>query len=53
MQGQPLTSDKAFVSLALFNILQFPLAMFPQVITSVIEARYAYGAPGLPPTRVG
>jgi ATP-binding cassette subfamily C (CFTR/MRP) protein 1 len=34
----PLTSTKVFVSLALFNILQFPLSMFPSVITSTVEA---------------
>jgi ATP-binding cassette subfamily C (CFTR/MRP) protein 1 len=32
-----LTADKAFVSLALFNLLRGPLNAFPNVITSVIE----------------
>ncbi len=32
-----LTADKAFVSLALFNLLRSPLNAFPNVITSVIE----------------
>lgn len=36
--GQPLTSEVAFVSIALFGLLQFPLAVFPNVITSTIEA---------------
>ncbi|KAI5627349.1 canalicular multispecific organic anion transporter 2 isoform X3 [Silurus asotus] len=33
-----LDADKAFVSLALFNILRFPLNMLPQVISSVLQA---------------
>jgi ABC-type multidrug transport system fused ATPase/permease subunit len=33
-----LTSEKAFVSLTLFNILQFPLAMYPSVISAVIDS---------------
>jgi ATP-binding cassette, subfamily C (CFTR/MRP), member 1 len=32
-----LTADKAFVSLALFNLLRGPLNAFPNVINSVIE----------------
>jgi len=32
-----LTADKAFVSLALFNLLRGPLNAFPNVITSVTE----------------
>ncbi|GAV03418.1 hypothetical protein RvY_13844 [Ramazzottius varieornatus] len=34
-----LDAKKAFVSLSLFNILRFPLAMLPMVITSVVQAR--------------
>ncbi|CAF3642109.1 unnamed protein product [Adineta steineri] len=34
-----LTADKAFVSLALFNLLRGPLVVFPNVISSVVEAR--------------
>ncbi|KAI8366373.1 multi drug resistance-associated protein MRP [Choanephora cucurbitarum] len=34
----PLTSDVAFVAIALFGLLQFPLMVFPNVITSTIEA---------------
>ncbi|CAF1308417.1 unnamed protein product, partial [Adineta steineri] len=34
-----LTADKAFVSLALFHLLRGPLNQFPNVITSVIDAR--------------
>uniref|UniRef100_A0A674BJY3 Canalicular multispecific organic anion transporter 2-like n=1 Tax=Salmo trutta TaxID=8032 RepID=A0A674BJY3_SALTR len=33
-----LDAEKAFVSLSLFNILRFPLNMFPQVISSIIQA---------------
>ncbi|XP_023687022.1 ATP-binding cassette sub-family C member 3 isoform X2 [Paramormyrops kingsleyae] len=33
-----LDAEKAFVSLALFNILRFPLNMLPQVISSVVQA---------------
>jgi hypothetical protein len=35
--GHRLTAAKAFTSIALFNILRFPLAMFPQVISSLAE----------------
>ncbi|KAL7748549.1 hypothetical protein RI367_005960 [Sorochytrium milnesiophthora] len=37
----PLTSEKAFVALSLFNLLQFPLSVFPNVISSTIEASVA------------
>lgn len=33
-----LDSQKAFTSLALFNILRFPLSMLPMMITSAIQA---------------
>ncbi|UJR38757.1 hypothetical protein I4U23_031422 [Adineta vaga] len=33
-----LTAEKAFVSLALFNLLQTPLAKFPTTINSIVEA---------------
>ena len=33
-----LTADKAFVALSLFNILRFPLAMLPAVISMTVEA---------------
>ncbi|KAI8362629.1 multi drug resistance-associated protein MRP [Blakeslea trispora] len=36
--SKPLTSDIAFVAIALFGLLQFPLNVFPNVITSTIEA---------------
>ncbi|XP_030063833.1 ATP-binding cassette sub-family C member 3 isoform X2 [Microcaecilia unicolor] len=32
-----LDAEKAFVSLALFNILRFPLSMFPQVISNLAQ----------------
>ncbi|XP_062915140.1 multidrug resistance-associated protein 1 isoform X1 [Mobula hypostoma] len=34
-----LDAQKAFVSLALFNILRFPLNMLPMVITSLVQAK--------------
>lgn len=34
----PLTSQIAFVAISLFGLLQFPMAIFPNVITSIIEA---------------
>ncbi|KAJ3209348.1 hypothetical protein HDU67_006264 [Dinochytrium kinnereticum] len=42
VSNDPLTSEKVFVCLALFNLLQFPLAIFPSVITSVIEASVSF-----------
>ena len=32
-----LTAEKAFVALALFNLLRFPLVVFPNIINSVVE----------------
>ncbi|KAF9948426.1 hypothetical protein BGZ72_009661 [Mortierella alpina] len=37
--GKALTTDVVFAAIALFNLLQFPLAMLPWVISSCIEAR--------------
>jgi hypothetical protein len=37
-----LTAAIAFTSLALFDLLQQPAAFFPQVLTSVIDARMSY-----------
>ena len=37
----PLTTTKAFTSLALFNLLAFPLSVFPMVINAAIEASVA------------
>ncbi|ODV92957.1 hypothetical protein CANCADRAFT_30952 [Tortispora caseinolytica NRRL Y-17796] len=34
----PLTTDIVFPALTLFNLLSFPLAVFPNVLTSAIEA---------------
>ena len=34
-----LDAEKAFVSLALFNILRFPLSMLPQLIASLVQVR--------------
>ncbi|KAG0054044.1 hypothetical protein BGZ83_012033 [Gryganskiella cystojenkinii] len=40
---RPMTTDIVFPSIALFNLLQFPLAMFPSVISSAVEAYVALG----------
>lgn len=40
---RPLTTDLVFPALTLFNLLTFPLAMLPMVITSIIEASVAVG----------
>ena len=37
MTGNELTASKAFVAISLFNILRFPLVMFPNVIISLIQ----------------
>ncbi|KAI1484022.1 hypothetical protein K445DRAFT_362615 [Daldinia sp. EC12] len=39
----PLSTDIVFPALALFNLLTFPLAILPMVITSIIEASVAVG----------
>ena len=36
--NERLTAEKAFVALSLFNILGFPLAMLPTVISNIVEA---------------
>ncbi|KAJ3300226.1 Multidrug resistance-associated protein 1 [Borealophlyctis nickersoniae] len=43
ISDEPLTSTKVFVSLSLFNLLQFPLVVFPSVITAAIEASVSFG----------
>lgn len=40
---QPLTTEIVFPALTLFNLLTFPLAILPMVITSIIEASVAVG----------
>ncbi|RDW84670.1 putative multidrug resistance protein [Coleophoma cylindrospora] len=40
---RPLTTDIVFPALTLFNLLTFPLAILPMVITSIIEASVAVG----------
>lgn len=32
-----LDAQKAFVSLSLFNLLRFPLAMLPMIVTSIVQ----------------
>ncbi|KAJ1679682.1 hypothetical protein EV182_001553, partial [Spiromyces aspiralis] len=39
----PLNAQLIFVSVSLFNLLRFPLAMFPMVITALVEANVALG----------
>lgn len=40
---KPLSTDIVFPALTLFNLLTFPLAVLPMVITSIIEASVAVG----------
>lgn len=35
--GNELTATKAFTSLALFEVLQFPLTAFPRIVQAVLE----------------
>ncbi|KAI9760216.1 MAG: exo-1,3-beta-glucanase [Chaenotheca gracillima] len=42
-QDRPLTTELVFPALTLFNLLTFPLAVLPMVITSIIEASVAVG----------
>jgi ATP-binding cassette subfamily C (CFTR/MRP) protein 1 len=39
--NRPLTTDIVFPALTLFNLLGFPLALFPLVLTSAVEASVA------------
>lgn len=39
----PLTTEIIFPALTLFNLLSFPLAVFPMVISSIVEATVAIG----------
>lgn len=41
--NEPLTTSIVFPALTLFNLLTFPLAILPMVITSIIEASVAVG----------
>ncbi|CAG8439217.1 14223_t:CDS:10 [Cetraspora pellucida] len=43
ISDKPLTAEVVFVALALFNLLQFPLALFPIVIAAIVEASVAIG----------
>lgn len=40
---EPLTTEIVFPALTLFNLLTFPLAILPIVITSIVEATVAVG----------
>ena len=37
LSGNELTANKAFVALSLFNILRYPITMFPNIIVSMIQ----------------
>lgn len=39
VEHRELTPQVAFVALALFNLLRFPLAMLPMLITSMVQAQ--------------
>lgn len=41
--GKTLTTDIVFPAVTLFNLLTFPLAILPMVITAIIEASVAVG----------
>lgn len=34
-----LNAQKAFTAISLFNVLRFPLAMLPMVISSMVQVR--------------
>eukprot|EP00959_Pyramimonas_sp_CCMP1952_P055412 1158384-Pyramimonas_sp.AAC.1 len=67
--GHVLSAAEAFTSLALFNIVRFPLAMLPNVINNLVEANVSlkriqgttpdgrlvayYPPPSIPPKRDG
>ena len=42
-KNTPLTTDIVFPALTLFNLLTFPLAILPMVITAIVEASVAVG----------
>ena len=41
--GNSLSSTQAFVSLALFNLLRFPLFLLPQLLQQVTQAQVSLG----------
>lgn len=51
-ENNVLDAQKAFVSLALFNILRFPLNILPMVISSIVEVRF-HSLPGFSVSLVG
>ncbi|XP_048588406.1 multidrug resistance-associated protein 1 [Nematostella vectensis] len=42
LTGNELTATKAFVAISLFNILRFPLAVFPRNIVNLIQAQVSF-----------
>ena len=43
VRDEPLSTEIVFPALTLFNLLGFPLAILPMVITSIVEATVAVG----------
>ena len=43
LMGNDLSPATAFVSLSLFNILRFPLAVLPSIIAQAVEAQVSIG----------
>ena len=41
--GHAITADVVFPALSLFNLLRFPVMMFPNQITNIINGRVRYG----------
>ena len=42
VMGKPLTSSVAFTSLSLFKLLNFPFAMLPSSLTTIIQFRFLF-----------
>ena len=40
--GHDLTNEIIFPAIAIFNILRFPIAMFPRVVSSVVSAKVSF-----------
>ena len=43
MSGNELTATKAFVAVALFNVLRFPMSVMPRVIINFVQVLYTPG----------
>lgn len=42
LTGNELTATKAFVAISLFNILRFPLSVFPRIIVHLIQVGHFF-----------